>query len=413
MSSKKFPTISLYSGAGGLDYGLEAAGFETRVAIEMDKDACKTLRANRPSWQVLEDRIEEVSSSVLLEAAGLKRGEAALLVGGPPCQPFSKSGYWSQGDTKRLDDPRAKTLDQYMRVVGDTLPQVMLLENVAGLSFSGKDEGIQLLFRNLEQINRKHGTKYTPNCKILRLVEYGIPQLRERFFMIADKDGRQFDFPLPTHRHPNQPVDNEALFDSNLKNPTTAWDAIGHLDPPPSEESLHVYGKWADLLPSIPEGENYLWHTPRKGGVPLFGWRTRYWGFLLKLAKRKPSWTIQAQPGSSIGPFHWKNRRLSTSEMLALMTFPDVTIVGGRTAIQRQLGNAVPSLMTEILGREILRQFFGLRRRKPYVLDLQAAQSTPRAERLKRVEEKFLHLIGDHADHPGTGLGPMAMARGR
>ena len=96
------------------------------------------------------------------------------------------------------------------------------------------------------------------------------------------------------------------------------------------DEDLAVRGKWADLLPSIPEGSNYLHHTDRGEGMPLFGWRRRYWTFLLKLAKNRPSWTIQAQPGPAVGPFHWSNRRLSVRELSRLQTFPDdVNIVGG------------------------------------------------------------------------------------
>ena len=91
----------------------------------------------------------------------------------------------------------------------------------------------------------------------------------------------------------------------------TAWDAIGEFSLRSKADELKVRGQWADLLPSIPEGENYLWYTARKGGLPLFGWRTRFWSFLLKLAKDRPSWTIQAQPGPAIGPFHWENRMLS------------------------------------------------------------------------------------------------------
>jgi hypothetical protein len=84
--------------------------------------------------------------------------------------------------------------------------------------------------------------------------------------------------------------------------------------PADDAQSLKVGGKWGDLLRSIPEGENYLWHTDRGGGLPLFGWRTRYWSFLLKLAKRLPSWTIQAQPGSAIGPFHWDTPNTSSPD---------------------------------------------------------------------------------------------------
>ena len=106
--------ISLYTGAGGMDYGFEAAGYETRVALEFERDAAATLRLNRP-WPVIEADICETPSSQILDAAGLKVGEAALLIGGPPCQPFSKSGYWSDGDSKRLADPRARTLDESSR----------------------------------------------------------------------------------------------------------------------------------------------------------------------------------------------------------------------------------------------------------------------------------------------------------
>src|SRR4051794_30364693 len=108
--------ISLFSGAGGMDYGFEAAGFETAVALEFDHDCCETLRRNR-RWPVIERSIFDVPTAELLEVGGLKAGEADLLIGGPPCQPFSKSGYWAKGDSKRLDDPRADTLAAYMRMV--------------------------------------------------------------------------------------------------------------------------------------------------------------------------------------------------------------------------------------------------------------------------------------------------------
>ena len=108
--------ISLYSGAGGLDYGLEAAGFITAVCLEMDKFCCATLRNNRP-WPVLEGKIEDFPTAKILETAKLKPKEASLLVGGPPCQPFSKSGYWKSGDSLRLNDPRANTLEEYMLFV--------------------------------------------------------------------------------------------------------------------------------------------------------------------------------------------------------------------------------------------------------------------------------------------------------
>jgi DNA (cytosine-5)-methyltransferase 1 len=86
--------ISLFTGAGGLDLGLEAAGFETVVSVENDPWALATLRRNRPEWRPIARDIHHVSSEEILEAGGLGVGEPALLVGGPPCQPFSKSAYW-------------------------------------------------------------------------------------------------------------------------------------------------------------------------------------------------------------------------------------------------------------------------------------------------------------------------------
>jgi DNA (cytosine-5)-methyltransferase 1 len=181
------------------------------------------------------------------------------------------------------------------------------------------------------------------------------------------------------------------LFSTDLPIARNAWDAIGDLDDKNEcATKSKVGGQWGDLLPSIPEGQNYLWHTPRGGGKPLFGWRSRYWSFLLKLSKDKPSWTIQAQPGSAIGPFHWKNRRLSMREMARIQTFPDnVDVLGGNSNVQKQVGNAVPSLLAEVLGRSILSQFFGLRVGNKLQLLPPLRSPTPPAENLTKVPTKY------------------------
>lgn len=406
--NRKPRIISLYSGAGGMDYGFEAAGFETKVAVEMNHDCCETLRRNT-SWAVIERSIFDVPSAEILTAAGLRRGEADLLIGGPPCQPFSKSGYWARGDSLRLNDPRSNTLNAYLRVLEDTLPRAFVLENVEGLAFAGKDEGLILLLRRIEQINRKTKSAYNPRFQVLNAADYGVPQVRARFVLVASRDGRPFEFPAPTHA-PAEKV--ASLRGGCLSSYRTAWDAIGNL-PKPIGEDLAVRGKWSELLASIPEGKNYLWHTNRGGGLPLFGWRTRYWTFLLKLAKNRPSWTIQAQPGPSVGPFHWENRRLSTRELCRLQTFPDkVLICGGRTSIQKQLGNAVPSLLTEVLGRAIRIQYFGLpASKRPLGLLPPDYSPAPAAERIRPVVSTFRRLAGEYAAHPGTGLGNAARQR--
>lgn len=398
--TKRLRVLSLFTGAGGLDLGLEAAGFETRLCVEVEKDAQSTVRRNRPSWRMAQPGdIYEHSPASLLSLADLDEGETDLLAGGPPCQPFSKSGYWSGGDSRRLDDPRSATLNAYLGVVEAALPRVLLVENVRGLMFSGKDEGFRLLQSGLEGINERRKTRYRLTALHLNAAHYGVPQFRERVFLVAARSGTTFSSPRATHGAGR-----------GLKRYVTAWDAIGDLDSDVLPGDLMVTGKWADLLPSIPEGENYLWHTPQGGGEPLFGWRTRYWSFLLKLAKKRPSWTIQAVPGPATGPFHWKNRLLSIRELCRLQTFPDNYLIeGDRRSAHRQIGNAVPCTLAEILGSEIRRQLFRSTRRQQAHSNSRQGPC-PAAERTKSVPKKYLAMRGKHQAHPGPGLGPGAKA---
>lgn len=396
--------VSLYSGAGGLDYGFEAAGFDTVFTNDFDHDSCETLRLNR-QWPVVERSIFDVPSEEILAVAGLRSGEADMLIGGPPCQPFSKSGYWAKGESARLDDPRAATLDAYLRVVRDLQPRAFLLENVHGIAYSDKNEGLQLLLRKIREINRQTGTRYEPRFAVLNAAWYGVPQLRERFFLIASRDGSVFNFP---DRVFGDPSEQPGL--TKMTPYRTAWDALADVMNDPDEDKA-PRGKWAALLSSIPEGHNYLWHTDRGGGMPLFGWRRRYWNFLLKLSKSLPSWTIQAQPGPAVGPFHWENRRLSHRELCRIQTFPDnVTVYGGRTSVQRQIGNAVPSLLAEVLAREIKAQLLGCEREVgPLTLLPPDRSPAPPPTPVEPVAAEYRNLAGAHRAHPGTGKGPRSV----
>jgi DNA (cytosine-5)-methyltransferase 1 len=399
--------VSLFTGAGGLDYGFEAAGFQTAVAVENDPQCAKTLNENKRGWPIVCDDIHNLNASDLLRKAQLTVGDVDALIGGPPCQPFSKSGYWATGQTRRLSDPRAATLESFLRVLDETTPRVFLLENVDGLGFRGKEEGLYYITQRLQQINSARGTSYRAFSRVLNAADFGVPQMRRRLFIVGSRDGARFIFPAQTHA---ERVEENSALKARYIN---AWDAIGDLEIGPPETDLNVTGKWADLLPSIPEGQNYLWHTARGGGEHLFGWRRRYWSFLLKLAKDLPSWTLQAQPGPATGPFHWSNRRLSRQEMMRLQTFPtNVTITGTYGEAQRQLGNAVPSLLAEVLARAIRSQLLG----HPVTGALQLALSakptaTPPPEKLKPVPARYLSLRGIHEAHPGTGKGYRAASR--
>jgi DNA (cytosine-5)-methyltransferase 1 len=395
------PTVvSLFTGIGGLDLGLEKAGFQTRLCVENDARARETVRLNRPEWSFWEpgDAIALAQHPRrAFVATGIKRDEVSLLSGGPPCQPFSKAGNWTAAGPARMRDPRAQTIHAYLAILAYIRPEVLLFENVAGFAFKGRHQGLRVLIRGIRGINRKYGTRYNPQLLQINAADYGVPQLRERVFIVAHRLGRHFELPPPQHG-PNS---------STGERYRSAWDAIGDLDSASWSEELSLNGKWADLLPSIPEGQNYLWHTPGHGGKPLFGWRTRYWSFLLKLAKRHPAWTIPAQPGPATGPFHWRNRLLSVQEMCRLQTFPaDYLVPCGRRIAQQQIGNAVPPALAEFLGYEIRRQLLDDPARGKLSLVPLARSDCPEPETRRRVPTAYNPLCGNHVPHPGTGLGP-------
>jgi DNA (cytosine-5)-methyltransferase 1 len=402
-------TLSLFTGAGGLDLGLERAGFQIAGCLEIDRDALRTLEANRPEWARLDGDIHSYRPKDILAHLRLQRGEITLLSGGPPCQPFSKSGQWRHGAPRRMDDPRAETLRAYFGVLEAVLPSTMLLENVQGLATSRtraneKHHGLDVLESALRRINKKHGTSYAPQVLLLDAASYGVPQHRQRVFVFASREGELLSPPSAGHGDiPPGTVSRTARF-------ATAWDALHDLDDPDFDPALLPNGKWGELLPTIPEGANYLHHTPRGDGLPIFGWRRRYWSFLLKLAKDRPSWTVQAQPGSATGPFHWRSRRLMIREISRLQCFPDSWVVeGASTSARRQLGNAVPPPLGEILGIQIRKEIFNEKPRRKPALTPALRVDCPRPERPAPVPSQYLPLVNLEADHPGAGRGPGAL----
>ena len=344
--------ISLFSGAGGLDLGAEQAGFRTTVAVEWDDDAADTMEKNAPVFfpglrEVLRADLyplatgtgRGVSTADILAAGGFSAGDRPdLLVGGPPCTAFSKSGFWL--DWKRDGaDPAASLLQAYTRVLAEARPRWFILENVYALTFRNKASR-PAFARLLEEIE---AAGYSHRWKVLNAADYGVPQLRPRLFVVGCQDSQPVpDLPLPSH---HGQWERRSTGGGRLPH-VTAGEALAGLfaDPEPSEV---VRGKWGHLLPGIPPGDNYLHFTARRGHPdPVFEWRSRYWSFLLKLDPLRPSPTIQAQPGPNVGPFHWENRRLRVPELRRLFTFPDdFAFAGRRASVQSQLGNAVPPLL--------------------------------------------------------------------
>ncbi|GAB3657584.1 DNA (cytosine-5-)-methyltransferase [Zhihengliuella somnathii] len=365
IEDRKLPVISLFSGAGGLDLAVdrvadapltaptEATSGPYRVAVAMDyaPQALDTLSLNIPGTVTVPGDIRGLPTSELLRLGSMNEGDAGLVVGGPPCTPFSKSGFWL-AEKRESRDPNASLLEEYVRVVAQSRPEAFVLENVQALTYKTHQKHFQRLLSALAELG------YNPQWKVLLAADYGVPQLRKRVFIVGRRDGKAFKFPDPTHAGPSETSRN---WDSSKPPHVSAKDAFAGLTTTPEPGEL-VEGKYGELAAEIPGGQNYLWHTDRYGGRNEFKWRSRYWTFLLRLAPDKPSSTLQAQPGPYVGPFHWENlpneagllraRRLRVPELLRLMTFPDdFRLVGTRADIQRQLGNAVPLE----LGKAVLR----------------------------------------------------------
>ena len=124
-------SLSLFTGAGGLDIGLETAGFEVVLCVEDDNDCRKTIRHNWPSWKLSEPVMcTNLRPRDLMRQAGVRKRDLTLLAGGPPCQPFSKSGLLGEWRSATPPDPRALTLNAYLSIIEESLPLIFVLENV-------------------------------------------------------------------------------------------------------------------------------------------------------------------------------------------------------------------------------------------------------------------------------------------
>jgi len=383
------PYLSAFSGIGGLDLGLECAGFGAIGGIENDAAARRSLALNRPRFPLVNPHdVNDAARELCAPGLGLEVGELALVAAGPPCQSFSKAAQWTRTGTLGVRDEQTKRcLSSLMTLVERFLPHAMMLENVPGF-VRGESSALTLMRERLAAVNERCGTRYSLSTRVLNVADYGVPQIRKRAIVIALRNGMDFAWPEATHQ--NRRV--------------RAWDALRTVRPKTLPKPR---GRFARLLASVPEGKNYQFFTERGAGPDLFGYRCRYWSFLLKLAKNRPAWTLPANPGPSTGPFHWESRPLSPEEVLRLQSFPRSWRLEGTYRDQiRQGGNATPPLLAEVLGKALASQLSGVSFPARLTLGISRSAVVPPPTPTSPVAPEYMSLEGRHAPHPGVGYGP-------
>lgn len=355
------PTIDLFAGAGGLSLGAVRAGCDVRLSVDSDDWSCQTLEANPEALgggKVLQADVTELSGMELREIAGLTAKDPLLIIGGAPCQPFSKAAYWVDGGEEAAyrraraagqpiprpepptfirPDVRRTLVEEYWRLVAESDADGFVFENVRSITHP---RHLPIL-EALQDAARDHGYKTT--FVAANAAEFGVPQRRQRVFLLGSRSQAP-SAPVASHADPSI-AKQRGLLPFEVTGPA--------LEPFAGEKFCEpeeiVQGRWAEHLETVPPGKNYKVHTAWGGHPnPTFVTETRYWNFLLKLSPDLPSWTVNASPGPWTGPFHWSSRRLRIPELAALQTFPsDYSFKGPRREQVRQIGNAVPVLLAE------------------------------------------------------------------
>lgn len=207
--------LDLFAGAGGFSLGFEQAGCEIIGAVEIDKWASETFKFNHPDAIVYNKDISKLSDEEIFKVFGNKKPD--IIIGGPPCQGFSIANK-QNGDPK---DPRNSLFEHFVRCGKIFEPQFMIMENVPNLikaKTQSGDKVIDIIKSELEQLG------YHVYHNILSATDYGVPQIRKRLFVLASKTELEEPFPAPTHS-----VEQMDLFDLQLKQTPTLWDAISDL----------------------------------------------------------------------------------------------------------------------------------------------------------------------------------------
>lgn len=375
--------VSLFSGVGGLDLGLEAAGWNILAQIEMDGDCVETLRniaqRRKRNVEIIHSRIEEVSPKQLRRSLKLKRGELDLLAGGPPCQPFTTTGL-----RRAISDRRASTaFPTYLSFVAEFLPRALLIENVDGmLSAALAHRPIALRDSRPLKWKEQKGTflhwllqelvalGYSVTWGVVEASDYGVPQRRQRAVLFGVRGDDPCYLPLPTHGARGLPP---------IRTLRSALSGVRKDSPiqPLSERKRLVFEK-------IPAGGNWR-NLSEKDRLKTMGAAYRAeggkGGWWRRLSWNAPAPTILGMPDhSSTGLIHPDETRcLSVAECAALQSFPNWVVFSGKPRAQyQQIGNAVPPKLAEILGQTLWRHLQGMRRSLPPVPSWRKASANRR-----------------------------------
>ena len=358
--------ISLFTGAGGMDIGMRRAGFTVLAELEIDRFCCETLRAavkrEHSNTVVYEKDIREVDPPDLGLELGVAPATLDLLFGGPPCQPFSLAG-----KQNGLDDMRGPLLFEIIRFAEYFQPKVILLEQVKGLLNAKDTEGrkggvFQQFISELERIG------YIPKWQLCCAADYGVPQLRERVFVVAVHSENNFQFPSKTHTaNPNIPN----MF--GLLPHVTVGDVLKGLgEPSPKIKGVTIYHRadsHVDVTPDrdrerisqVPEG-SYLAAQTHLSSDLLCNLQSKDTTKYLRLNRRKPANTLRC--GEIF--FHpTEDRYLTPREYMRIHGYDDTYILCGpirsRTGSvksldqHRQVANSVPPQLAYVIGSGIRR----------------------------------------------------------
>jgi DNA (cytosine-5)-methyltransferase 1 len=314
--------IEVCAGCGGLSTGLIEAGFNPILLNEINKVYCKTIQENHPGVEISFDDINKID-------LGKYKGSVDLLAGGVPCQSFSHAG-----KRKGFDDDRGNLILRFSELVSQCKPRVFLIENVKGLLTHNGSKTIDVVINHLLHLNSEYKISY----RVLDASEYGVPQKRERLFIIGTRDGIEYNFPR---------VVEERLVLSDIL--CDILDSIGYEYSANKKRIMDMVpegGCWVDLPKDIQE--EYMGKILESGG----GKR----GYAKRLSMNKPSTTLTTSPcqkqTEKCHPLI--TRPLNVAEYAAIQTFPKDYVFFGSIAQQyAQIGNAVPVRLAFHIGESI------------------------------------------------------------